>query len=49
MDASGDAVTLEKTQPNSPLFGSAEGIERLADCSLKGVADFRRDAVAYGE
>lgn len=42
-------LALEKTQPNSPFFGSAEGIERLADGSLKGVADFRRDATAYGE
>lgn len=42
-------VTLDKAQPNSPFFGSAEGIERLPDGALKGVADFRRDASAYGE
>ncbi|MBI2316422.1 MAG: gamma-glutamyltransferase [Betaproteobacteria bacterium] len=42
-------LALEKAQPGSPYFGSAEGIERSADGSLKGVADFRRDASAYGE
>ena len=42
-------VTLDKAQPNSPFFGSAEGIERLQDGTFKGVADFRRDAYAYGE
>lgn len=41
-------VALEKAQPNSPFFGSAEGIERSAG-ALTGVADFRRDATAYGE
>ena len=42
-------IALAKAQANSPFFGSAEGIERAADGSLTGVADFRRDAVAYGE
>lgn len=41
-------VGLEKAQPNSPFFGSAEGIERKADGSFVGVADYRRDAWACG-
>jgi len=41
-------VALEKAQPNAPFFGSAEAIERSAGGALKGVADFRRDATAYG-
>jgi len=42
-------VQLEKAQPNSPFFGSAEGIHRAPDGGFAGVADFRRDAWAYGE
>jgi gamma-glutamyltranspeptidase/glutathione hydrolase len=41
-------VALEKAQPNSPFFGSAEAIQRLADGSFLGVADYRRDAWACG-
>jgi hypothetical protein len=41
-------IELEKAQPNSPFFGSAEGIHRDADGRFSGVADFRRDAWAHG-
>jgi gamma-glutamyltranspeptidase/glutathione hydrolase len=42
-------ITLDKAQPNSPFFGSAEGIHRGEDGRFTGVADFRRDAWAHGE
>ncbi|MGQ0653552.1 MAG: gamma-glutamyltransferase family protein, partial [Betaproteobacteria bacterium] len=42
-------IALDKAQPNSPFFGSAEGIHRGADGRFTGVADFRRDAWAHGE
>jgi gamma-glutamyltranspeptidase/glutathione hydrolase len=42
-------IELKKAQPNSPFFGSAEGIHRAPDGGFAGVADFRRDAWAYGE
>ena len=41
-------IELDKAQPNSPFFGSAEGIHRHADGRFSGVADFRRDAWAHG-
>ena len=41
-------IELEKAQPNSPFFGSAEGIHRDAEGRFSGVADFRRDAWAQG-
>jgi gamma-glutamyltranspeptidase/glutathione hydrolase len=42
-------VPLAQAQPNSPFFGSAEGIARAKDGTLTGVADFRRDAATYGQ
>jgi gamma-glutamyltranspeptidase/glutathione hydrolase len=41
-------IALEQAKPDSPFFGSAEGIERAADGTLTGVADFRRDAGVAG-
>lgn len=42
-------IKLDKAPPNSPFFGSAEGIHRGTDGRFTGVADFRRDAWAQGE
>jgi gamma-glutamyltranspeptidase/glutathione hydrolase len=42
-------IELQMAQPNSPFFGSAEGIHRGTDGRFTGVADFRRDAWAHGE
>jgi gamma-glutamyltranspeptidase/glutathione hydrolase len=42
-------IELQIAQPNSPFFGSAEGIHRGTDGRFTGVADFRRDAWAHGE
>jgi gamma-glutamyltranspeptidase len=42
-------IEIQQAQPNSPFFGSAEGIHRAPDGRFTGVADFRRDAWAVGE
>ena len=42
-------IDLQQAQPNSPFFGSAEGIHRGSEGRFTGVADFRRDAWAMGE
>lgn len=44
-----EGIAASLAKPNSPFFGSAEGIARATDGLLTGVADFRRDATAYGE
>jgi gamma-glutamyltranspeptidase len=44
-----EGIAASLAKPNSPFFGSAEGIARTTDGLLTGVADFRRDATAYGE
>lgn len=41
-------IKLDQAPPNSPFFGSAEGIHRGTDGRFTGVADFRRDAWAEG-
>ncbi|MGE4240048.1 gamma-glutamyltransferase family protein [Ramlibacter sp.] len=41
-------IEMKHTGPDSPFFGSAEGIELHDDGTLTGVADNRRDAAAQG-
>lgn len=41
-------IEMKRASPDSPFFGSAEGIELHEDGSLTGVADSRRDAAAQG-